>query len=189
MITSNQIRDGKAYLSVHLSANDYYSEGESVTGQWMGKGAERLGLAGEVTEEQFQALRANLHPSTGEKLTPRSRVVAFHDVVVSAPKSFSIMAMVGGDERLVEVFQEATAKTFEELEKHAAVRVRQGEFAKTEAYRTTGNAVCAVYHHDSSRMLDPQLHAHLVFANVSYDQEREKWLAQQQSNQTKKLSP
>ena len=179
MITVCQIRDGRAYLGAHLRANDYHSEGETIAGHWHGRGAARLGLAGEVTEEQFQALRANLHPSTGEKLTPRSRVVAFHDIVISAPKSYSVMAMVGGDERLVAAFQETAERILGELERVAAVRVRKGDRAGTEEHRLTGNAVCAVFHHDTSRLLDPQLHAHLVFANLSYDADRPGWLALQ----------
>ena len=180
MITVTEIRNGEGYMKHHLSRNDYYCENESVVGEWWGEGAKRLGLEGlEVTHEAFEALRQNQHPFSGEKLTPRSRLVAFHDVVVSAPKSFSIMVEVGGDERLVQAFKEASKLTFQELERFAAVRVRHGQYAKTEAYRFTSNAVAAVYHHDTSRLLDPQHHYHLVFANLSYDETSERWLALQ----------
>ena len=180
MITIEQIRGGHSYHRVHLSANDYYSEGEKVTGRWHGETAARLGIEGlDVTEEYFQALRMNKHPLTGEKLTPRSRVVAFHDIVCSAPKSYSVMAMVGGDQRLVEAFHEASEVTFRELEKHAAVRLRKGVNVNTEKWKATGNAVCAIYQHDTSRLLDPQLHAHMVFANVTYDEERKGYYALQ----------
>lgn len=179
MITVSQIRKGAGYLSRHLSANDYYSEGERVEGYWLGKGAEKLGLSGVVKEAEFEALRSNRHPFTGDKLTPRIHKVAFHDIVVSAPKSFSIAAIVGQDERLVAAFHEASRSVLTELEKHAAVRVRGGEMVKTEAIRTTGNVACAAFHHDSSRMLGPQLHTHLVIANVSYDEKQNRWMALQ----------
>jgi conjugative relaxase-like TrwC/TraI family protein len=179
MITVSQIRNGEGYLSRHLSANDYYSEGERVQGYWLGKGAERLGLEGAVREPEFESLRANRHPFTGEKLTPRQHKVAFHDIVISAPKSFSIAAIVGQDERLVEAFHESSRRIFAELEKHAAVRMRAGEMVTTEALRATGNVACAVFHHDSSRMLGPQLHSHLVIANVSFDEEQKRWMALQ----------
>ena len=180
MITVTQIRGGKDYVAVHLSANDYYSEGESVTGIWLGKGAEMLGLRGTPVEsEAYQALEQNKNPATGEKLTPRMREVKAHDTTLSASKSYSIMAMVAGDDRLVRGFQEVVEKTFRELEKHAAVRDRRGARVYSEAFRTTGNAVCAVFHHDTSRLLDPQLHAHLVFSNLSYDEGRGTWLALQ----------
>jgi conjugative relaxase-like TrwC/TraI family protein len=179
MITVTQIRNGAGYLSRHLSANDYYSEGERVEGYWLGKGAEKLGLHGAVKEEQFEALRTNRHPFTGEKLTPRMHKVAFHDIVLSAPKSFSIAAIVGQDERLVAAFQESSRYVLMELEKHAAVRVRGGEMVRTEAIKTTGNVACAAFQHDSSRMLGPQLHTHFVVANVSFDTEQQRWMALQ----------
>ena len=73
MFTRAKIYSGETYLENHLRANDYYSKGERVTGEWVGLGAEKLGLRGEVTSEQFEALRTNRHPLTGEKLTPRTK--------------------------------------------------------------------------------------------------------------------
>ena len=46
MFTCAKIRNGSTYLGTHLSANDYYAEGEHVVGKWLGKGAELLGLDG-----------------------------------------------------------------------------------------------------------------------------------------------
>ena len=73
MFTSAKIRNGSTYLANHLSANDYYAKGEKVTGQWIGKGAESLGLSGEVSTTDFEALRINQRPGTGERLTPRTK--------------------------------------------------------------------------------------------------------------------
>src|SRR5208283_224635 len=73
MFTRAKIYNGATYLKTHLRANDYYSKGERVAGEWVGTGAEKLGLNGEVTPEQFEALRTNQNPLTGEKLTPRTK--------------------------------------------------------------------------------------------------------------------
>jgi conjugative relaxase-like TrwC/TraI family protein len=73
MFTMAKIYSGDTYLENHLGANDYYSKGERVTGTWMGIGAKKLGLNGEVTPEQFEALRTNKNPLTGEKMTPRTK--------------------------------------------------------------------------------------------------------------------
>lgn len=73
MFTRAKIYSGETYLENHLRANDYYSKGERVRGQWVGTGAEKLGLKGEVTPEQFEALRLNRNPLSGEKLTPRTK--------------------------------------------------------------------------------------------------------------------
>ena len=153
MITVSQIRDGRACIRNHLSANDYYSESETVVGHRHGSAAEILGIEGDK--------------------------VAYHDFVVSAPKSVSIAAMVGGDDRVITVFDCCVARTFECLEEAVCVRVWEGDFVRTENVRQTGNAVSTVYRHEASWFLDPQLHAHLVFANVTSDKQSERWLALQ----------
>lgn len=180
MITIKQIRGGRDYLGNHLSCNDYYSEGEKVVGYWKGELAKMLGLEGkEVTREDFESLRNNLHPQTGEKLRPKTAKVTFHDIVISAPKSYSILALVGGDERLVEGFERAVEKAFKRLEKFAGARDRAGDAYHTENIIRTGNGVAAMFHHTTSRLLDPQLHAHLVFSNHTFVPEKGSYLALQ----------
>lgn len=179
MITVKQIKNGKGYLKAHLSANDYYSEGEEVVGYWRGKGAQLLELEGPVDPVDLEAVRTNRHPQSGEKLTPRKLQTVFHDIGLAAPKAVSILAVVAGDERVREAFTDCVDEAIQELEKRAAVRVRSGSNYHTENVKMTGNIVTAVYIHDSSRSLDPQLHAHLVTGNVSYDHERGRWYALQ----------
>lgn len=180
MITVKQIRGAQSYFENHLSANDYYSEGETVTGHWRGKLAEMLGLEGkEVNREDFQSLRNNEHPETGAKLRPRIAEVKFHDIVVSAPKSYSIMAMVGCDERLVEEFNKVALKALSRLEAYSGVRDRKGVAVNTEGIIRTGNVCAATFTHDTSRLLDPQLHMHLVTSNHSYSPETGQYLALQ----------
>jgi conjugative relaxase-like TrwC/TraI family protein len=182
MITAGVIRNGANYLSHHLRKNDYWTEGEKqVQGIWIGDAAERLGLAGNVDEKSFEALRLNVNPRTGELLTARSAKdrVAFIDVQLSAPKDVSVLAMVGGDERVIEAFREAVDVALREMERFAAVRERRGQAHGTEAVRLTRNFVGALFFHDTSRDLDPQLHAHAVLANATWDAERGDWFALQ----------
>jgi len=67
----------ESYFDEHLSHNDYYTQEEVLAhghqGQWLGIGAERLGLqpGGVVTREAFLHLCDNQHPLTGEQLTPQ----------------------------------------------------------------------------------------------------------------------
>ena len=182
MITVGVIRNGANYLSHHLRKNDYWTEGEKeVNGEWIGDGAKALGLEGFVTNKPFDALRQNRHPKTGETLTSRDQAnrVAFFDVQLSAPKDVSVLAMVGGDERIREAFTESVKTALAEMERFAAVRERRGEAADTEAYRLTRNFVGALFFHDASRDLDPQLHGHAVLANATWDAARNEWLALQ----------
>jgi conjugative relaxase-like TrwC/TraI family protein len=191
MLTIRAMSDGKGYSSRHLEHRDYYAEGEKVIGQWQGRAAELLGLAGEVRFEEFEALRQGLDPRTGQFLrqrrsadrigpdgTTRSRGRNLYDFTLSAPKSVSVMAIPGGDRRLVEAHEKATAEALQELETHAAARVRQ---SGANDDRVTGNLVIAVYQHDTSRELDPQLHTHAVAANLTYDGAEGRWKALQAS--------
>ena len=62
------------YFDQHLSHNDYYAQDATHSqqaGQWIGVGAQKLGLnTGQpVTREVFLRLCDNLHPETTERLT------------------------------------------------------------------------------------------------------------------------
>ncbi|HLJ91402.1 MAG TPA: MobF family relaxase [Candidatus Angelobacter sp.] len=191
MLTIRAMSNGSGYCKEHLEQNDYYAEGEKVVGQWFGKGAAMLGLKNEVSAEQFEAVRQGLHPETGEMLRPRksadreakdgtkqSEGRSLYDFTFSAPKSISIMAMIGGDSRLIEAHQQAVKETLIEMERCAATRVRMGG---RNSDRITGNLVVASFQHSSSRRLDPQLHSHNVAANLVYDAVEGRWKALQAS--------
>src|SRR3984885_9727650 len=191
MLTIRAMSDGIGYSSRHLEHSDYYAEGERVTGVWQGRGAELLGLSGSVATEEFEALRQGLDPETHEFLRIRrsaDRTAAdgttlaqgrsLYDFTISAPKSVSILAIIGGDDRLIEAHRKAVSETLQEAETYAASRVRQ---AGANEDRSTGNLALAVYHHDTSRELDPQLHTHAVTANLTYDSKEGRWKALQAS--------
>jgi conjugative relaxase-like TrwC/TraI family protein len=108
--------------------------------------------------------------------TTQSHGRTLYDFTISAPKSVSIMAILGGDHRLIDAHERAVSEAFQELEARAAVRVRKDGANEN---RITGNLVLAVYHHDTSRELDPQLHTHAVAANLSYDTTEGRWKALQ----------
>ena len=144
-----------------------------------------------MTREQFEAVREGLHPETGEFLRPRhsadrtnddgseqSKARSLYDLTFSAPKSVSVQALVGGDERLVAAHDKAVREALAEAESHAATRVRLNGANED---RTTANWIVATYRHDTSRELDPQLHTHAVAANLTYDGVEGRWKALQAS--------
>jgi conjugative relaxase-like TrwC/TraI family protein len=77
-----------------------------------------------------------------------------------------------------EEHQRAVTEALQELEANAGARIRQGG---ANIDRATGNLVVALYHHDTSRELDPQLHTHAVAANLTYDGTERRWKALQAS--------
>jgi conjugative relaxase-like TrwC/TraI family protein len=138
---------------------------------------------------EFALLEAWLDPRNGDFLRQRqgadridadgetrSHARHLYDFTFSAPKSVSIMAVVGGDGRLREAHTTAVAAALKELESHAGARIRQHG---ANADRATGNLALAVYEHDTSRELDPQIHTHAVAANLTYDGAEGRWKALQ----------
>jgi len=182
------MRNGAGYAKKYLEQSDYYAEGErKVVGEWFGRGAEILAIAWEtVHDEQFERLRLGLHPNSGEQLRERKSPAkengqenhgrSLYDFTFSAPKSLSLMAILGGDDRLIGVHNRAVRIALEEVERHAAARVRVNH---QNSNRTTGNLIAACYTHLDSRRLDPQVHTHCVAANMSWDHEEGKWKALQ----------
>jgi hypothetical protein len=51
--TQYNLRNAKEYFEEHLCAGDYYSEEQTIAGQWLGEGAEHLHLSGKVKRDQF----------------------------------------------------------------------------------------------------------------------------------------
>ena len=166
-------------------------EGRSVSGQWIGEGSKELKLSGVTTEKDFLNLCHNIHPQTGEQLTPRMNTKrntvdknanvhesanrrVFYDFTLSPPKSVSIAALVGNDRRIIEAHDEAVTVAMRHLQIYAATRVRkQNQYSQ----RATGNVVGAVFRHDTSRALDPHLHSHCILFNATWDATEGRWKA------------
>src|ERR1035438_3665695 len=179
-VAHKNLADAEQYFDEHLAQNDYYAAGEIRPGQWIGVGAERLGLKENVTREQFHALCENRNPNNDERLTQRQQKEnqrrVFFDFTCAPPKSVSVLAVTLDDQRLVEAHEESARIAFRELETFAATRVRkQG----SQRDRTTGNLVAAAFVHNSSRELDPQLHTHFTVFNATFDESERSWKALQ----------
>lgn len=191
--TQYNLKNAKEYFEEHLCVGDYYSECEKISGQWVCKGAARLGLRGHVKRDEFLHLCENLHPQTGELLTQRQKTTrwvvdekgdewetanrrVFSDFTISPPKDVSILALVGADDRITVAHDRAIALAIAELEQFAATRVRSaGSFTD----RQTGNIVGAIFWHDTSRALDPHLHSHCILFNATHDAAEDRWKALQ----------
>ena len=187
--TQYNLKNAKEYFEEHLCVGDYYNEGQRVAGEWIGLGAERLGLTGKVEADAFLRLCENQHPTSGDTLTQRlnstrtdetGKTAAnhriFYDFTFSPPKSVSGVAMVGGDERISDAHAQAVRSALREFEAFAATRIRAG---KTNSDRATGNFIAATFTHDTSRALDPHLHTHCIVFNATFDADENRWKALQ----------
>jgi conjugative relaxase-like TrwC/TraI family protein len=189
--TQYSLKNAESYFREHLKVGDYYMEGRTVSGEWIGDGAKKLNLSGVTSEKDFINLCRNMNPQTGEQLTPRmngkrtsvdkngvsheyANRRVFFDFTISPPKSVSIAALVGNDKRIIEAHDKAVRLAMSQFEVFAATRVRlDGQYD----YRRTFNLVGAVFRHDTSRALDPHLHSHCILLNATYDAKENRWKA------------
>lgn len=162
----------------------YYTEDEKVVGQWGGELAEHFGLSGAVRREDFERLCEGQDPTTGAQLIRHVKAHrttnqygeeietgghrAGFDVTFSAPKSVSLAAIVGGDERIRDAHAEAVSSTLREVEKYGQARL--GGKRPSE---TTGKLLTASFQHDAARpdrrdgYAAPDLHTHNFIFNLT----------------------
>src|SRR6266478_6030520 len=161
---------------------NYYSEGDRIRGEWHGNLAKKWGLQDEVREDHFHRLCEGQHPITGEQLIRPQAAREFMnrrgeqvspmehragwDATFSAPKSVSLTALVGGDERVREAHRESVRVALDQLEHYTQARIGGNHPAET-----TGKFIAAKFEHDTARPVDgyvaPQLHTHVVIFNMT----------------------
>ena len=163
-------------------AQNYWKQGDSILGEWQGRIADQYGLAGCIDAEHFARLSDGQNPLTGDQLvrhrngqeytTAEGATVkpvehrAGWDATFSAPKSVSLTALVGGDDRVRYAHREAVTTALTELERYTQARI-----GGNRAAETTGKFIAAKFEHDTARPVDgyaaPQLHTHAVIFNMT----------------------
>ncbi len=161
---------------------NYWSREQQGHSEWQGKLAEQWGLEGAVGNEHFARLTEGQHPETEAQLVRHQVSKTYEgkfgkevtsvehragwDATFSAPKTVSLTALVGGDERVREAHRESVRVALAELERYTQARI-----GNVHAPETTGKFVAATFEHDTARPVDgyaaPQLHTHAVIFNVT----------------------
>ncbi|MFP5209481.1 MAG: MobF family relaxase [Acidobacteriota bacterium] len=161
---------------------NYWSQRGEIAGEWQGRLAEKFGLAGTVSAEDFGRLSQGQHPQTREQLVWQRASYEYKDAngntiktmehragwdaTFSAPKSVSLTTLVGGDYRVREAHREAVRTALEHLESYTMARVGGNHPAEA-----TGKFIAAKFEHDTARPVDgyaaPQLHTHAVIFNLT----------------------
>ena len=138
-VTTLKGADAGAYY-VEALPNYYLDSGEPA-GVWHGKGAELLGLEGEIIDGEFMRVMAGVHPHRrGDVALGRSygeKSVRGFDITASAPKSVSTMFAIGDDDtrrHVLAAHDTAVATMLEWVETHAHTRYRiDGEIGRADA--------------------------------------------------------
>ena len=161
---------------------NYWSQRGEMRGEWQGRLAEQFGLRGPVSEQDFARLSQGQQPQTGEQLVRQRASYQYKDAdgksirtmehragwdaTFSAPKSVSLTALVGGDNRVREAHREAVTGALQELERYTQARIGGNHLPET-----TGKFIAAKFEHDTARPVDgyvaPQLHTHAVLFNIT----------------------
>ena len=148
---------------------DYFSGRGEAPGRWVGAGCGGIGVSGRVDRDGFMRGVHGCDPRTRERLRPehgRTKVAAF-DLTFSAPKSVSVLFAIGDEAMsaaLLNAHERAVAEAFAYVEREACF-TRRG---RNGAFRVRGEGfVAAAYRHRMSRAGNPQLHTHVVAANMT----------------------
>ena len=192
MLSIAKLRVGQEayHLSgVAESLDDYYSGVGEIAGQWLGGGADKLGLGGTVIADDLRAVLAGLQPGTGgltpngTTINPHPRRVPGFDLTFKAPKSASVLYAVSDDPRVqgavIEGGETAMHAAIGWLEREA-VQVQRGSHNLAYLARlnpqdrgaagpkrlATSGVVAAAFRHRTSRSGDPLLHWHVLVANL-----------------------
>jgi conjugative relaxase-like TrwC/TraI family protein len=174
----------RTYHAREFAAHEqnYWSRDQQGHSEWQGRLAEQWDLHGAVGSEHFARLSEGQHPHTEEQLVRhqvsrtyegkfgREVTSAEHragwDATFSAPKSVSLTALVGGDDRVREAHRESVRAALQELERYTQARI-----GNVHAPETTGKFIAATFEHDTARPVDgyaaPQLHTHAVIFNMT----------------------
>jgi conjugative relaxase-like TrwC/TraI family protein len=174
----------QAYHAKEFTAREqnYWSQKGGICGEWQGQLTARFGLSGAVSAEHFARLSHGQDPITGEQLVRQRASYEYKDAdgksvktmehragwdaTFSAPKSVSLTALVGGDERVREAHRESVKVALEQLELYTQARIGGNHPAET-----TARFIAAKFEHDTARPVDgyvaPQLHTHGVIFNMT----------------------
>ncbi len=147
----------------------YYAD--AAPSSWHGTGAAALGLTGPVERDDLMRVLEGRLPD-GTDLTTRGNRQHDRrlgvDLTFSAPKSVSLQALAGGDERILIAHDHAVQKALDLVEREV-LTARHGQGGAAREY--TGSLVSATYRHEDSRPVnghvDPQLHTHCILANAT----------------------
>lgn len=171
MLSVGRVADSRAvyfFEEIVLGGDDsYYTQAGEAPGEWLGRGARSLGLAGEVDQDHVAAVLAGLTPDGRVKVRATDVSRPGYDLTFSAPKSVSLAWALGDDtqtDRIATAHRAAVVEAVRYLEANAAY-VRRGH-AGADVVPADG-FVAAAFQHRTNRSLDPQLHTHVVVANMA----------------------
>ena len=185
------------------TSTEYYANGMERPGQWIGLGAESLGLSGEVTKKQLCNLFMGKSPDGSKQLVkvripqpdesgtlankdvesatslrkrkPPEFHVPGYDITFSPPKSVSAL-WACADPAVRRVIEEAFQESVCESLKLLEDKLKFARRGKGGKRQEEAGLVIAMFDHTTARnSLDPLLHRHCVVMNLCQGLRDQKW--------------
>ena len=173
-------QEGYYLQAVARGVEDYYLGSGEAPGRWIGSGCSPLGLAGQVRAEALTAVLDARRPGktagkddgTGRPgvsliMGRRQDRLPGFDLTFSAPKGVSLLFALGDPQLSLTVraaHDAAVVAALRYLEREAG-EVRRGRDGLVRL--PGGGFVAAAFRHRTSRAGDPQLHTHVLVANIA----------------------
>lgn len=179
---------------------NYYTRAPDVVSFWAGRLAAKWDLNGAVAAEDFRRLARGCHPHSGEQLIGavgrsrrgvRNRHRAAFDMTLSAPKSVSITAILGGRQEVLDAHRTAVREALSAFELFAAAHL-----GGNRGQEHTANLAIACFEHDTARPVedrpgarrDVQLHTHCLAFNMTEASDKIRALEARELFRTQKLA-
>ena len=173
--------DSRGRAGAGDEAGDYYArkgDEHRKASRWRGSGAAALGLTGHVEPGEFRRVLQGHVPGTDIRLGRLRDGEHEHrpgvDITLSAPKSVSLEALLGGPgaARAMRAHDAAVRATMDYIETRL-LRTRRWSREERRSVQVNAPAlVAATFRHITSRNNDPQLHTHCVVANMTRHMEQ-----------------
>lgn len=186
----------KATEYVSHGAAEYAAEGGHAPSEWLGRGAQALGLVGKVDPQHLSNLLRGLSPDGQSQLLARpakDTVVRINgrqkvrktklgfELVFHPPKSVSIAAIK--DPRIAEWVFEAGRAAVRRIDRASRVTDQSGGRKGARGAKPSDGLAVAMFQHFLGRpskegaSRDPGLHLHVMIANLARDAAAQRWRA------------
>jgi conjugative relaxase-like TrwC/TraI family protein len=169
MLSIKQTKNASYYTNEFGEKENYYDKESK--GFWIGSAKTYLGLGNELKIDEYNKLFKGQSPD-GKALTFQTGKNRNYDLTASCNKDISILKAAYPEiaNRLDQITLNATKEMLSEAQKFVAVRETKNGVT-TRNYET--NSVFALFHHSTSRELDPQEHYHCIGMSVSFNEKGE----------------
>lgn len=163
-------------IAQNEQTKNYYLKEIAAVNQtaWHGKIAEKEGILGQsISDSKLESVLMGKLDNDQVKGANKEHRRNGYDLTFSSPKAASILALVYGDTRIIDAHNAAVKTVLDEIEKDTAQYRTVDPTTRETTYHNSKNLLFGIVPHKTSREDEPQLHSHVLMANMTYDNDGE----------------